>query len=208
VTRQLPSRRPLLYLITEGNLTDDNFNDQKELTLEKVTRALDNSVDLVQIREKSLSGRNLMELSKLCRQVCSTKAKLLINDRFDIALAAELDGVHLTEASLPAARVRELVGERLLIGCSRHTLEGVKDAEEQGADFAVLGPIFPMPGKDSALGLERLSEICAAVPEFPILGIGGINADNIAAVVDAGVAGIAAIRFLNDASSVANLDPR
>ena len=204
MTSSLPAKRPLLYLITEGHLTDDHYEDLKSSTLEKVRDSVDLGVDLVQVREKSLSARNLLDLSKQLRKICLPKVRLLINDRFDIALAAEADGVHLTETSLPVEVVRAAVDDRLLIGCSRHTVEGVKEARAGGADFAVLGPVFPTPGKGEPLGLERFKEACKAAKGFPVIGLGGMNAENASAVVKAGAAGIAAIRFLNDRHALAN----
>jgi thiamine-phosphate pyrophosphorylase len=202
VTSRIPAKRPLYYLITEGDLDDDNFSARREKLTERIRIAVENDIDLIQIREKRLSARNLIALACGARTLTKgSSSRLLINDRVDIALAAELDGVHLTETSLPVSVVREITGGDFVIGCSRHSLEGVQNAASDGADLAVYGPIFSTLGKNP-VGIDALREVCHTVPDLPVLGIGGINANNLGAVLEAGAAGIAAIRFLNDAGAL------
>jgi thiamine-phosphate pyrophosphorylase len=205
VTSRIPAKRPLYYLITEGDLDDDNFSTRRVELIDKIRIAVEKGIDLIQIREKRLSARNLVALACEARTLTKdSSSRLLVSDRVDIALAAELDGVHLTETSLPVSVVREIAGRDFVIGCSRHSLEGVQNAASDGADFAVYGPIFFTPGKNP-VGIDSLREVCHAVPDLPILGIGGINANNLGDVLQAGAAGIAAIRFLNDAEALAQL---
>src|SRR5262249_2361711 len=119
--------------------------------------------------------------------------RILINDRLDIALAAGIDGVHLPGDGLPARRVRPLVR---LLGVSTHMLEEAIEAERAGADFIVFGPIFDTPGK-CPVGLEPLRMVTSQL-KIPVLGIGGVTAENSRDVLDAGAAGIAGIRLFQN----------
>ena len=146
---------------------------------------------MIQVREKDLDASALFDL--VCRvrdAAAGTATKILVNDRLDIALAAEVDGVHLPANGLPTARVRPLVRT---LGCSTHTLEEALDAERDGADFVVFGPIFETPGK-SPIGIDALRQVATAV-RIPVLAIGGITRENTTEVLGAGAAGIAAIRL-------------
>jgi thiamine-phosphate pyrophosphorylase len=159
--------------------------------LARVNAAIREGIDIIQIREKDLDGRSLYEL--VCRirdAAAGSHTRVLVNDRLDVALAAGVDGVHLPSNGLPAARVRPFVKT---LGCSIHSLEEAIQAERDGADFAVFGAVFETPGKQPA-GLEALREVAAAV-KIPVLAIGGITHENTRAVLEAGAAGIAAIRL-------------
>lgn len=203
---RLPKKRPLLYLITEGKLTDETVSHSSTEVLAKIERATAAGVDLIQLREKSISARKLAELARKAFQITQKAgALLLLNDRVDIAMALEIDGVHLTEDSLPVSVVREIAGEGILIGCSRHSVEGLRQAESEGSDLAVFGPVFATPGKGEPVGIGLLKKACEAVPGLPVLGLGGIDAGNMNSVFEAGAAGIASIRFLNDPEAVSAL---
>jgi thiamine-phosphate pyrophosphorylase len=135
----------------------------------------------------------------------SASTKVLVNDRLDVALAAGAAGVHLGENSLPvesASEWRRSAGRLdFRIGVSCHSLESARAAERGGADYIFFGPVFATPSKasfGSPQGIERLREVCATV-EIPVLAIGGVSADNAPACVEAGAAGIAAIRPFQDA---------
>jgi thiamine-phosphate pyrophosphorylase len=156
-----------------------------------VRRAVGEFVDLIQVREKDLSGRELFELVCKVRDLAAgTKTRILVNDRLDIALAARIDGVHLPANGLPASRIRPFVK---LVGVSAHTLEAAVSAQREGADFIVFGPIFDTPGK-KAVGLGPLREAVSAV-NIPVIAIGGITREQTGEVVAAGAAGIAGIRL-------------
>jgi thiamine-phosphate pyrophosphorylase len=118
---------------------------------------------------------------------------VLVNDRLDIALAANVDGVHLPSNGLPAHRLRPLVQ---LLGVSTHTIQEAINAEQGHADFIVFGPVFDSPGK-TAVGLDPLREITAAV-RIPVLAIGGMTRLNAQEVLDANAAGIAGIRLFQE----------
>lgn len=159
--------------------------------LSHVNAAIHSGVDIIQVREKDLDARALYEL--VCRirdAAAGTTTKIVVNDRLDIALAANLDGVHLPANGLPASRVRPLVR---LLGCSTHTIEEAAQAEREGADFVIFGAVFDTPGKNP-VGLDALRKVCAGV-KIPVLAIGGITHDNTSQVLDAGASGIAAIRL-------------
>jgi thiamine-phosphate pyrophosphorylase len=159
--------------------------------LRYAARAVSDGVDMIQIREKDLPACELFELACRVRDIAAgSKTKVLINDRLDVALASGVDGVHLPESGLPITRVRPLVS---LVGASVHSVDRAVSAEKDGANFVVFGPIFETPGK-VPVGLDALRKVTAAV-RIPVLAIGGINAENIEAVMSAGAAGVAAIRL-------------
>ena len=137
----------------------------------------------------------------------TTSARVLVNDRLDVALAANAAGVHLGEKSLPVevvAEWRRSTGRLdFLIGVSCHSLESARAAERGGADYIFFGPVFATPSKaafGAPQGIERLREVCASV-EIPVLAIGGVNVENARECIAAGAAGIAAIRLFQDAGN-------
>ncbi len=164
---------------------------------------------LVQVREGDLPARRLVEF--VCEAIMVTRpygARLLVNDRLDIALATGADGVHLRASSLPASEARRVVKKQgrsdFLIGVSTHSLIEAQAAEAGGADFIVFGPIYETPSKlpyGRPLGLERLAEVCRRV-RIPVLAIGGIHLNNFREVLRGGAAGIAAITLFADRNTL------
>ncbi len=166
--------------------------------LQRIGAAFEAGVDWVQIREKNMPVRALCRLvERAARLPEKGAAKLLVNERLDVALACGADGVHLPAGSLPVAAVRAVVPPGWLVGASCHSGEEVYAAAQQGASFAVLAPIFATPGKGAPLGLEALREACTRVAalRFPVLALGGVTLENAAACMNAGAAGLAAIRL-------------
>ena len=157
-------------------------------------RAVRNGVDMIQVREKDLPARELLNLVCRIRDIArGTATRVLVNDRLDVALAAGIEGVHLPGDGLPADRVRGFVQ---LVGISVHSVQDAIAAEKAKADFLVFGPVFETPGK-SPVGLEALRQVVMAV-RVPVLAIGGVTEENAAQVMDVGAAGIAAIRMFQD----------
>lgn len=180
-----------LYLITDRKL----FHAQCLLYL-AIEAALQAGVKYVQLREKQLPTRNILDMAywmiELTREY---GAKLLINDRVDIALAVGADGVHLGQESLPAHAVRKIAGDDFLIGVSTHGIDEALEAEKDGADFITLGPIYNTPSKlryGDPIGVEILRQVKTKV-SVPVLAIGGIKTDKVNEVRDAGADGIALI---------------
>lgn len=190
---------PAVYLITQGRAEPANFSEKEAEIIGIVSAAVDLEVPLVQVREKRLPARLLCALTEaVVATARGSRTKILVNDRADIALACGADGVHLTSTSMPAAVIRTSFPPEFIIGVSTHTLEEVEAAAGEGADFALFGPVFATPGKDTPQGLDKLKHVCEADASFPVLAIGGIDANNVLSAIDAGAAGIAAIRALND----------
>ena len=192
-------RSPVRYLITEGKAAKDNFKQKKREIVNSVRNAADRGIELVQIREKQLSAKLLYELASAAVDAAKgSQTKILINDRFDIAVAAKTDGVHLTGRSIPAAVVRKNTPNNFLIGVSTHSLAETVAAAKDGADFALFGPVFETPGKGDVVGIDKLAAICESVAPFPVIAVGGIDASNYRQILENGAAGFAAIRYLND----------
>ena len=166
-----------------------------------VHAALDGGVRAVQLREKDLEGGELYRLAGRLRDLTARyAARLLINDRLDVALAAGADGVHLGQTSLPVSTARQLLGPDKLIGVSTHSPDEITAA--QGADFVVFGPVYFTPSKagyGQPQGVARLRQAVRHSP-VPVFAIGGIQADRIAAVRSAGAYGVALISALSAAA--------
>ena len=191
--------RPLIYAITDGGATAENFASAVAAISGQVREAVEENVSMVQIREKHLSGKNLFELASVCSKITrGSRTKLLVNDRADIAEAAGADGVHLTGTSIPTSIVRGSFGNELVIGVSVHTAMEAETANQQGADFAVFGPVFETPGKGQAAGIDKLKRVCYLMAAFPIIGLGGIDPSNAGLIIRAGAAGVAGIRAFAD----------
>ena len=194
---------PIRYLITRGDLTESNFSTEKHNTLAVVRSAVNVGIELIQLREKSLDGGSLFELARAAAKLTAgSGTRLLVNERFDIALAAGANGVHLTSRSLPADAVRNVVPQGFLIGKSTHSKDEVLEALVAGADFALFGNVFATPGKGEPAGLGMLFDICASISPFPVIAVGGIDGSNSDSVIDAGAAGFASIRYLNEFVSI------
>lgn len=205
----ISNRKPLIYLITEGAATTENFSAKGAQILALIKVAAESKISLVQIREKKLSARLLFELAAEAAKITSrTATKILINDRADVALAAGADGVHLTARSLPTKVVRRCCPPDFIIGVSAHSLAEAENARDGAADFATFSPIFPTTSKaeyGAPQGLEKLDEVCAKLADFPIVALGGVDENNYKLVLESGASGFAAIRFLNDAANLRKL---
>jgi thiamine-phosphate pyrophosphorylase len=177
---------------------------------DSIPRAIAAGISWIQIREKDLDTRTLLEVARFAvAKAHATSTRVLINDRLDVALAANAAGVHLGEKSLPLDVVsewRRCSGRTdFLIGVSCHSLEAACAAEKGGADYIFFGPVFATPSKaafGAPQGIDRLREVCASV-KTPVLAIGGVNLENARDCLKAGASGIAAIRLFQNVKDTA-----
>ncbi len=214
----LPSyKQPVLCYVTDRrSLQAPAQEDSLELLLKKIESAAAAGVDWIQLREKDLSGKQSSVLTCEALRRISTHsnqapapARIIINDRLDVALAERAGGVHLGENSLPVQDAKRLMAASqsaqalpfdFLLGVSCHSLESAQSAAASGADYIFFGPVFATPSKaayGSPQGLDRLAAVCSSV-KIPVLAIGGITSENALACLSAGSSGIAAIRLFQD----------
>ncbi|GAB4264343.1 MAG: thiamine phosphate synthase [Deferrisomatales bacterium] len=158
--------------------------------------ALEGGADVIQFRQKEGATRELIEVARRLKRLCEAAGALLIvNDRVDVALAADADGVHLGREDFPIPLARTLLGEGRLVGGSAATLAEARRCVDEGADYVGFGPVFPTGSKADAgpvSGLEGLRRVARAVP-VPVIAIGGVDATNAPEVLGAGARGIAVI---------------
>lgn len=170
--------------------------------LQQVIRA---GADLIQLREKDLATRELLELATATVKASrGSDTRIVINDRLDIAMAVGAHGVHLGGQSVPVGVARRHVSKDFLIGVSCHSLDDALRAEAGGANYILLGPIFDTPSKrryGPPLGLDALSDVVHRI-EIPVLALGGITVERVRTCLAAGATGIAGIRLFQDCSSV------
>lgn len=178
---------PLICLVTSGAGVPPGV----------IREAASAGVDLVQLRERSLGGRALASLaSAAVEEASGTSCRIVVNDRIDIALAANASGVHLRANSVAAARVRRITHPEFLIGRSVHDAsEAASVTESGGCDYLIFGTVFPSTSKPSGhkvAGLAQLRDVCRATT-LPVIAIGGISLENAADALAAGARGVAAI---------------
>lgn len=177
---------PRLYAIA-----DASFGDPVELA----RQLFQGGASLVQIRNKAASSAELLQQSEAVVRLAPEGARVIVNDRADIAMLAGAAGVHLGQEDLPVSEVRKIIGAAGFIGLSTHSIEQALDAEQLSLDYIAAGPVFPTTTKANpspVLGVKALAEICRKVRQ-PVVAIGGITLENVAEVMNAGVASAAVI---------------
>lgn len=199
---RLPSRRPLVCLVTDGERLQvrgaSSPGEVADAIVAQVREAAAADVDVVQVRELDLEGGALATLAGRCVEaVEGTATRVLVNDRLDVALAVGAHGVHLRADSYPAARVRDAAPPGFVIGRSVHGPAEASAATADGAiDFLVFGTVFASASKPVGhvpAGLEALARVVDAAGDVPVLAIGGVSVGTMPLIAATGAAGVAAI---------------
>lgn len=176
------------YFITDRSLS-------RAGTLNDVRSAIDAGVTVIQYRDKNTETRAMYEEALALKDLCRKKARLLINDRVDIALAVEADGVHIGQDDMPFNIARRLLGKKRIIGLTVHSIDEAREAQELGADYVGVSPIYATATKrdaGKAAGIELIRAVKKEI-RLPVIAIGGINLSNAPDVVAAGADGLCAI---------------
>lgn len=187
-----------IYLITSQNDMDDSE------FIDRIALILNAGVKLIQYREKNKTAKEMINIAKKLRQLCSMyDALLIINDRIDIAKIVDADGVHLGQDDIDINSARKLLGEDKIIGISTHKPDDAIIAQENNADYIGVGPVFKTPTKPTTtpVGLEYVKWVSQNI-KIPFYAIGSIDETNVNEVINAGATRVAAIRALMNASDI------
>ena len=185
-------------------ITDSTLYEEAEFLL-RIEQALQGGVTLLQLREKEKSTREFLELAEKVHVLARRyDVPLIIDDRVDVALAIEAEGVHVGASDMPVALARKLMGRNKIVGATAKTVPWAKEAFEQGADYLGVGAIFPTTTKVKTVftSTETLRDICHAVP-IPVNAIGGLNKNNLGVLAGIPIAGICVVSAIMKAE-----DPR
>lgn len=184
---------PKVYAITDTSISGLSHADQ-------VRQLVDGGIRLIQLREKHKAPGDWIEDAILAAEIArDNDVILIVNDRIDIAMAIDADGVHLGQTDLPADAARRLIGPDKIIGISTHNVEQVRDALSQPVDYIAFGPVFSTNTKadpDEVTGVEGLGETRKMVGTMPLVAIGGIDHSNASQVLTAGADSVAVISCL------------
>ena len=191
---------PQIYPITDTRLSGLSHVEQ----VEKLIRG---GATMIQLREKEASPADFFKAAEdVIRIARKNEVRIIINDRVDIALALNADGVHLGQDDLPPVEARAILGDNAIIGFSTHTLDQAVAARRLPVDYIAIGPIFETQTKrnpDAVVGLKALLQVRDAIGDFPMVAIGGINEKNLRSVLDAGAGSAAMIgAIVSDAAAV------
>jgi thiamine-phosphate pyrophosphorylase len=201
MTERLSPARWRLYVITDERLGRGRSH------LQIAEAAIQGGADVVQLRDKTASSRRLYDIAVQFRRLTrEAEVSFVVNDRLDVALAADADGVHIGREDLPASVVRRILGPGKILGVSAETVEEAVTAEKDGADYLGVGPVFEARGSKAdagePLGLDLIARIRRDC-RIPIVAIGGIIAENARLVRDAGADAAAVISAVASAEDVA-----
>jgi thiamine-phosphate pyrophosphorylase len=199
----MPGAPPLVCYVTDRNAFPSA--DALGSLLDKIRHTVSLGIDWVQVREKDLHSRTLLDIARQAVALAAPATKIILNDRLDIAIASGAAGVHLGHQSLPTREAARWcragnAPSDFLVGTSCHSLEEAYDAQSVGASYIFFGPIFATPSKQAwgpPQGISRLAEVCHAV-RLPVVAIGGIDETNANDCLRAGARGIAAIRLFQE----------
>lgn len=177
--RQLKESR--LYVILDKDICSGRL-----LTIAK--KIIDSGADIIQLRYKYGSTKTILRYAKILRKLSKNRALFIVNDHIDVALASRADGVHLGQEDIPVEIARKIAGNNFLIGVSCHSLKQAKIAQQLGADYIGIGPIFPTATKvkEPVIGLKILKEIQKNI-RIPFFVIGGIDLKNVARIKEYGI---------------------
>ena len=177
-----------LYLVTDNS-------DDEEKFLKTIEDGIKGGVTVVQIREKTADTLDFYNLALKVKEITSKyNVPLIINDRVDVALAIDADGVHVGQSDMPCDVTRRLIGEDKILGISAATIDEAKKAQKDGADYIGTGAVFPTKTKDDASSVtkEELKKIVESI-NIPVVAIGGINLENASQLADTGIAGLSVV---------------
>ncbi len=177
-----------LYLVTDKS-------DDVEKFLNTIEEAIKGGTTVVQIREKTADTLDFYNLALKVKEITTKyNVPLIINDRVDIALAIDADGVHVGQSDMPCDVTRRLIGDDKILGVSAATIDDAKKAQKDGADYIGTGAVFPTQTKDDADSVtkQELKEIVESV-DIPVVAIGGINLDNASELIDTGISGLSVV---------------
>lgn len=185
-----------LYLVTDNN-------DNEEKFLKTIEEAILGGVTVVQIREKTADTLDFYNLALKVKEITTKyNVDLIINDRVDVALAIDADGVHVGQSDMPCDITRKLIGKDKILGVSAATIEEAKRAEKDGADYIGTGAVFPTTTKDDAPSITKqdLIDIVNSI-NIPVVAIGGITLKNASELTDTGIAGLSVVSAIMDADN-------
>ena len=177
-----------LYLVTDKS-------DDVEKFLKTIEEAIKGGVTIVQIREKTATTLDFYNLALKVKEITTKyNVPLIINDRIDIALAIDADGIHVGQTDMPCEVTRKLMGSDKIVGVSASTIKEAKQAEKDGADYIGTGAIFPTTTKDDAekVSKKELKEIVDSI-DIPVVAIGGITIENAPELIDTGIKGLSVV---------------
>ena len=185
-----------LYLVTDKS-------DDVEKFLNTIEEAIKGGVTVVQIREKTAETLDFYNLALKVKEI-TTKydVPLIINDRVDVALAIDADGVHVGQSDMPCDVTRKLIGDDKILGVSAATIDEAKKAQKDGADYIGSGAVFPTATKDDAPSITKkdLKEIVESI-NIPVVAIGGITLDNACELLDTGISGLSVVSAIMSAEN-------
>ena len=185
-----------LYLVTDNS-------DDEEKFLKTIEEAINGGVTVVQIREKTADTLDFYNLALKVKEITTKyNVPLIINDRVDVALAVDADGVHVGQSDMPCDVARKLIGENKILGVSAATIDEAKKAEKDGADYIGTGAVFPTSTKDDAPSITKkdLKNIVDSI-NIPVVAIGGINIENAKELKNTGISGLSVVSAIMSADN-------